>query len=279
MGGIINKKELSHSPLGKITQFQQDYNPEILYPISRHEKRQEIGIVEDLPFNGVDVWNSYEISWLDNKGKPHVALGQFLFNSSSEFIVESKSLKLYLNSLNQHKFSHMKDIEATIKQDLSDTTKSDVNVSLREIKDFGTINLFSTIGQCIDNLDVEIIEYEYSPSILQSDNSQIVNENLCSHLLKSNCLVTNQPDWGTINIKYTGPKINHESLLRYIVSYRTHNEFHEQCVERIFMDIMKSCQPVILTVLANYTRRGGLDINPYRTTEKEIPSFIRTIRQ
>ncbi len=234
-----------------------------------------------LPFFGFDCWNHYEVSWLNDKGKPIVATAEIYYDCASPMIIESKSLKLYFNSFNNAKYKSVKDVEETIKKDLEKTIDSEVTVVIHQLGHSVTAQLQDKLeGACIDDLDIECTGYTVNPNYL-STTDEYAEETLYSDLLKSNCLVTNQPDWGSVQIVYKGNKINQEGLLRYIVSYRNHNEFHEQCIERIFMDIMNYCKPSELTVYGRYTRRGGLDINPYRSTQKTHFSEMnrRLIRQ
>lgn len=268
--------------LGKKSEYDATYNPDKLFPIPRAPKRLEIGInPEQLPFCGFDSWNHYEVSWLDHKGKPVVATAGMVYDCHSLNIIESKSLKLYFNSFNNTQFSSISEVENTIKKDLSLRLGTEVSVQVHQLGKGTIISLQDAFtGESIDELDVNCSVYSVDPSFLTVEE-QSVEETLYSDLLKSNCLVTYQPDWGSVQIHYKGPKINREGLLKYIVSYRNHNEFHEQCIERIFVDIMQQCKPQQLTVYGRYTRRGGLDINPYRSTEK--PEFslknIRLTRQ
>lgn len=261
---------LHNSTLGQQTNYTNQYDPKLLYPIPRHFKRAELGIIEPLPFYGFDIWNDYETSWLNTQGKPMVAITEMHIPCTSVNIVESKSLKLYLNSLSDVPFSKAADIQTLIQKDLSAITESDVRVIIHSLDTLNTITLAPPPGICIDQLDISIDTYETAPHYLTGDHNHIVTEKLYSHLLKSNCPVTQQPDWGTLIIEYTGRKISREGLLRYIVSLRHQYEFHEQCIERIFINIMQQCQPQALTVLGRYTRRGGKDINPYRSTEQNI---------
>ncbi|MEC5387365.1 NADPH-dependent 7-cyano-7-deazaguanine reductase QueF [Uliginosibacterium sp. H3] len=257
------------SPLGKKVVYETEYNPALLYPIPRAEKRAELGIAGALPFVGADIWNAYEISWLNLRGKPVVALGVFTVPADSPNIVESKSLKLYLNSFNQSRLADIAEVEARIAGDLGRAVGAAVDVRLEDV---ATATRLSGVpaGVCIDDLDIEIDQYEPVPGLLSTrPDSVVANETLYSHLLKSNCLVTGQPDWGMLAVRYSGPAIDREALLRYIVSFREHNEFHEQCVERIFMGIQEQCRPEQLAVWARYTRRGGLDINPVRASSQE----------
>lgn len=273
-------KPLSDAPLGKELCYRAHYAPELLFPISRSGKREEIGIPKKLPFKGFDTWNAFELSWLDQKGKPIVAIAHFIFSCESPNIVESKSFKLYLNSFNNSRFDSIEAVTQLLKEDLSKAVGADVSVVVEKLKQFGGKKLESFDGVLIDDLDIECDTYLVNPDYLKSDSSEIVQESLISNLLKSNCLVTGQPDWGSIQIAYKGPRIDRAGLLKYIVSFRNHNEFHEQCVERIFMDIMRHCSPSELTVYARYTRRGGLDINPIRSTQSISPvKNIRMARQ
>ena len=257
------------SELGKTTQYDQTYNPERLYPIPRVDKRKEIGIDSvELPFLGFDCWNHYEVSWLNEKGKPIVATAEIYYDCDSPCIVESKSLKLYFNSLNNTKFNSIAEVKTTITKDLEKVIQSKVDVVINQLGKTPVSPLkVSFEGECLDDLDIECSTYTVNPELLSTTATQ-VEETLYSDLLKSNCLVTHQPDWGSVQIIYKGNKINREALLRYIVSFRNHNEFHEQCIERIFVDIMRYCKPQELTVYGRYTRRGGLDINPYRSTKQ-----------
>jgi 7-cyano-7-deazaguanine reductase len=270
---LLKKYQTSanQTELGKESQYDSSYNPDRLYTIPRAGKRKEIGIVaEQLPFSGFDCWNHYEVSWLNEKGKPMVAIAELFYDCNSPFLIESKSLKLYFNSFNNTKFNCLTDVENTVTKDLQERVGGEVLVAIYPLSHSKNNSLqLSFEGQCIDDLDITTSVYMVDPNFLSVSN-QIVEETLYSDLLKSNCLVTNQPDWGSVQIQYKGEKINREGLLKYLISFRNHNEFHEQCIERIFMDIMRLCQPKSLTVYGRYTRRGGLDINPYRSTEKSI---------
>ncbi len=281
----------SDSPLGKPVDYQDQYQPDLLFAIPRVDKRIELGIQNSLPFReGGDIWNAYELSWLNPNGLPQVAMAEFHFNMDSPNIIESKSFKLYLNSFNQSRFRSMQSVASQIQRDLEAVTQSKVQVILSELdRSTATVNSSQfNISQwqpiCLENQafakQMQIKTYQYDPDLLVLDASgETVSESLCSHLLKSNCLITNQPDWASLYIEYKGAKINHQALLAYIVSFRSHNEFHEQCVERIFVDIIKRCKPVNLTVYARYTRRGGLDINPWRSTNRSSMPNHRQIRQ
>jgi len=253
------------SPLGKSSAYQSQYAPDLLFPIARQQKRDELGLSGTLPFFGVDIWNAYELSWLNMRGKPQVAIATITAPADSPNIIESKSFKLYLNSFNQTRLAGPDALLALLRDDLSDGFGAPVHVTLTSPEAFGGIKMGELDGVLLDRLDVEIDAYSPSPQLLKvnHENGQ-VEETLMSHLLKSNCLVTGQPDWGTVQIRYVGPQIDQEGLLKYLIGFREHNEFHEQCVERIFMDVLRQCQPTKLAVYARYTRRGGLDINPWR---------------
>ncbi len=268
-----------NSPLGKSVDYSVGYQASLLFPIARQEKRDELGLSGKMPFCGEDIWNAYEISWLSTLGLPQVAIAEFRFPSTSTNIVESKSLKLYLNSLNQSVFDNGSSIQKLISNDLSESAGGDVEVVLKAVDSKVDHVIQSFNAKCIDTINAKVDQYEYDVSLLELESNDIISENLCSHLLKSNCLITNQPDWASIFIQYKGAKIKHESLLKYIISFRTHNEFHEQCVERIFMDILKCCGPQKLTVYARYTRRGGLDINPWRSNNIHSMDNVRLSRQ
>ncbi|GGI78105.1 hypothetical protein GCM10007966_03510 [Legionella impletisoli] len=252
----------------------------MLFPIPRKGKRDELHVPNPIPFFGFDTWNAYEVSWLNLKGKPQNAIIRFDINCHSVNIIESKSFKLYLNSFNNTRLESMEELEALLTKDIKRLVEGEVRITLYTLDDLLNQNIETFDGTCLDGLDIEIDSFQVNPGLLTTDNTQIVHETLYSHLLKSNCLVTGQPDWGSIQILYSGTKINHVDLLKYLVSFRNHNEFHEQCVERIFMDIQTFCQPSELTVTARYTRRGGLDINPTRSSKPIGPvSNIRMARQ
>lgn len=268
-----------YQALGKITGYQCHYDKTLLQPIPRQLKRDEIAVPDPLPFYGEDIWNAYEISWLNPHGKPMLAVAECRLNANTVNIIESKSFKLYLNSFNQTVFESLQALQSVLLQDLQDAAQGPVSVLLTPLHDIQD-NLYTQLpGRNIDHLDIACHAYQPDPSVLQTDRT-VVSQTLCSDLLKSNCLVTGQPDWGSVQVQYEGPRIHEESLLRYIVSFRQHEEFHEQCVERIFMDILHTCRPHELTVYARYTRRGGLDINPYRSTNPHtVCPNIRLVRQ
>lgn len=270
-----------HSPLGKATVYADRYDASLLFPIPRQGKRDEIGVsAGTLPFHGVDVWNGYELSWLDARGKPVVAVAEFRFPATTPNIVESKSFKLYLNSFAQERMADDAQVLATLIRDLSAASGGPVNVVLRAPNDLDGTPLGEPEGILLDTQELDFDSYgPPRPDFLATRDGD-VREVLVSHLLRSNCPVTGQPDWGSVQIAYTGAPIDRAGLLRYLVSFRSHTEFHEQCVERIFMDLRAHCAPRELSVYARYTRRGGLDINPFRSTDPAaVPSNPRGARQ
>ncbi|MBH3368128.1 NADPH-dependent 7-cyano-7-deazaguanine reductase QueF [Pseudomonas carnis] len=270
-----------HSPLGKSSEYISTYTPSLLFPIPRAAKWAELGLsAETLPYKGVDFWNCFELSWLLPSGKPVVAIGEFSIPADSPNIIESKSFKLYLNSLNQTAFADTQSLEATLRTDLSSAAGKPVNVRIRSLADIEAEGVMALPGVCIDGLDINVSSYEHPrPELLRCDDSRVVEESVHSHLLKSNCPVTSQPDWGSVVVEYRGAALDHASLLEYIVSFRQHSDFHEQCVERIFLDLQRLLKPEKLTVYARYVRRGGLDINPYRSTENTQFLNVRLARQ
>ncbi|MES2351611.1 MAG: NADPH-dependent 7-cyano-7-deazaguanine reductase QueF [Pseudomonadota bacterium] len=270
------------SPLGKTSTYRTDYAPELLFPIARQGKRDELGLTGTLPFFGVDIWNAYEISWLNQRGKPQVAIARITAPADSPNIIESKSFKLYLNSFNQTRLDSVVALKTLLQQDLSNGFGATVHISITQPEEFGMVEMGELDGLLLDRLDIEVDNYSPTPDILKAAvDEEPVEEKLISHLLKSNCLVTGQPDWASVQIHYAGPQIDQESLLKYLIGFREHNEFHEQCVERIFTDILRQCQPQQLAVYARYTRRGGLDINPWRSnfSTAQKPPNLRGARQ
>lgn len=271
---------LSNSALGKKSTYKDTYDPTLLFKIPRIDNRKELGIVNDkLPFHGVDIWNAYELSWLDKKGKPCVAIFTFFVPTTSSHIVESKSVKLYLNSFNNFAVDSIDELKKIILQDLSNNTHAEVTGEILPINT--KIEFGEPSGINIDDLDIECSDYGPPNNSLIKHEDVLVEEELNSNLLKSNCLVTGQPDWGTIIIKYKGKKLKHDALLKYLVSFRNCNEFAEQCAERIFTDIKNAINPEFLSIYIIYTRRGGIDICPYRSTDSNytLPSSKRLIRQ
>lgn len=259
------------SSLGQDVEYEFNYNPELLFPISRQEGRDRVGIVANqLPFQGVDIWTGYEISWLSMKGKPVVRVAEFTLPSDTPNLIESKSFKLYLNSFNQSEFESEQCVIETMERDLSDAAGGEVSVAFFPV-DSDEINCSRVDGICVDDLEIDVDVYEPDPTLLLSDASEQVSEVLYSHLLRSNCPVTGQPDWGTLVVHYTGAKLDQEAFLKYVISFRQHTGFHEQCVEQAFVDIDKATQAKELVVYARYLRRGGLDINPYRSKSGPLP--------
>lgn len=274
-------------PLGQPSAYIDQYDASLLVPLPRAPKRTEIGIAGQPPFLGADLWTAYELSWLNPRGKPQVALAHVMVPCESTHIVESKSFKLYLNSYNGTRFGSEADVQARLAQDLSAAiwaggpVRAAASVRLVLPGQFDAEPVHELDGLNLDRLDIDCDRYTPAPELLTAAfDEQPVEETLSSRLLKSNCLVTHQPDWGSVQIRYTGPQIDQAGLLRYIVSFRNHDEFHEQCVERIFMDIWRQCRPTRLMVYARYTRRGGLDINPWRASHPQpAPRHARTARQ
>lgn len=274
----MNTSTTQESPLGKATKYETEYNPTLLFPIARAPKRTELGVTSSLPFFGCDLWNAYELSWLNEKGKPQVAIGEIVVPCDTPNIIESKSMKLYFNSLNNTRFPNLSAVMTTVQNDLSNAVGKTITVKIKPLDEIQDIRTESFPGQCIDDLDIIINDYQVKPSLLMTENT-VVKETLYSNYFNAICLATGQPDWASIKVQYHGKKINHESLLKYLISYRNHSEFHEQCIERVFMDILQHCKPTLLTVEARFTRRGGIDINPVRSTNTITPTNRRQIRQ
>lgn len=270
---------INESQLGQSTVYISRYAPELLYPVPRSESRAQLAIGSKLPFRGVDIWTAYELSWLDHRGKPWVAWGEFHIPIDSPNIIESKSFKLYLNSFNQTPLAGRDELASRLVRDLSAAAGAPVVVHLFSLEQTGPGIQGVWQGECLDELPISVDVYTPQPSLLQVRDEEEVSETLYSHLLKSNCPVTGQPDWASVRIDYRGQPIDRQGLLKYIVSFREHQDFHEHCVERMFTDIMARCEPDALSVYARYTRRGGLDINPLRTTGKGLPSAVRLVRQ
>ncbi len=265
--------------LGKTVEYESQYNPSLLQGVPRSLSRDTISLSADaLPFQGCDIWTGYELSWLNTKGKPQVAIMECRVPVTSSNLIESKSFKLYLNSFNQTSFSDAEQVRGCLENDLSACAGQTVNVTLYQPGEFSSLRMAELDGNVIDDIDVTIDSYSPDASLLKT-SEKMVSEKLVSHLLKSNCLITSQPDWASIQITYSGRQVDHASLLKYLIGFRQHNEFHEQCVERIYCDIMTHCQPEKLTVYARYTRRGGLDINPYRSNFEQPGENLRSARQ
>lgn len=272
----------SDSPLGKASTYQTQYDSSLLFAMPRAPKRAELNISGSLPFFGMDVWNAYEVSWLNMRGKPQVAIASWQVPADSPNIIESKSLKLYFNAFNQSRLAGSDALLELLRADLSAGFGAPIQIQLINSDSFHTLKMGEMDGLLLDRLDIEVDRYAPDPSLLKADHgSVLVEEKLVSHLLKSNCLVTGQPDWGSVQIHYVGATIEQEGLLKYLIGFREHHEFHEQCVERIFMDVLRQCQPQKLMVTARYTRRGGIDINPWRSNFSiaKMPSNARNARQ
>ncbi|RUO38191.1 NADPH-dependent 7-cyano-7-deazaguanine reductase QueF [Aliidiomarina shirensis] len=275
---VSPKDPMADLKLGEATEYPAHYDADLLQPVPRQLNRSSIGVVDDaLPFAGRDLWTCYELSWLQPNGVPKVAIAEVEVPATSANLIESKSFKLYLNGYNQSTFASEEVVLQQLTRDLSSCAGAPVEVRIYSLDAYTQHGLTNFAADCIDNENVNITTYDYEPELLNglitsatsgagSAAYEIVSEKLCSHLLKSNCLITNQPDWGSVYIEYTGPKINRAALLGYLISFRNHNEFHEQCVERIHTDLMQHARCESLTVFARYTRRGGLDINPVRHT-------------
>ena len=275
------------SQLGKNSAYVDQYDASLLFPIPRAVKREDLGILGAPIFFGADLWTAFELSWLNLKGKPQVAIAHITVPAESTHIIESKSFKLYLNSFNASRFADAQAVRDCMREDLDTAlwqggkifARCGVKIILPE--EFDKEPVHELDGLNLDRMDIECTHYQPAPELLNAQKDEApVTETFVSHLLKSNCLVTGQPDWGSVQISYSGDQIDQAGLLQYIVSFRNHNEFHEQCVERIFMDIWTRCKPLKLTVYARYTRRGGLDINPWRTSHPQSPPpNVRTARQ
>ena len=268
---------LQDSPLGKNSIYVSEYDPSQLCPLPRTSVWQDYGY-EKAPWTGTDIWNAWEISWLNGKGLPQLAIGEFQVPADTVNLIESKSLKLYLNSFSQSSFESSDAVKQRITYDLSACAQGDVGVVLHNVDDSALLHE-KLPGTCIDKNDVEIEHYTRNAELLNVNTTKNTGETLYSHLLKSNCPVTGQPDWGSVIIKYNGQAIDHDGLLKYIVSLREECDFHEKCTETIFLDIMQRCQPDELTVYTRYLRRGGLDINPWRSNVNETPLNTRLSRQ
>jgi 7-cyano-7-deazaguanine reductase len=276
------------SQLGKSSAYIDQYDPSLLFPLPRAPKREEIGLQgSQMPFFGADLWTAFELSWLNPRGKPQVALAHFTIPCETPNLIESKSFKLYLNSFNNTRLADAAEVQSRLRTDLAEALwrgsdqKGSIGVKIIGLDRFDQEMVQELDGLLLDRLDVECTQYQPAPELLRANHEEApVTETLVSHLLKSNCLVTGQPDWGSVQNRNSGAQIDQEGLLQYLVSFRNHNEFHEQCVERIFMDIWTRCRPIKLSVYARYTRRGGLDINPFRTSHPgALPGNVRSARQ
>jgi 7-cyano-7-deazaguanine reductase len=275
----VVSKQYDNLTLGKPTEYVSTYTPSLLQSIPRADLRAELPLGEALPFRGVDVWNAYELSWLNLKGKPEFAVARIHVPCNSAAIMESKSLKLYLLSFSQTEFGSRSEVQRTLESDIAVAVRSPVIIQLQSLDQILVQGLGNFPGQCLDGLDIETRQYEVQPDLLKLESAQQVRESLFSHLLRTRCPVTGQPDWGSVHVHYSGLKIEQASLLRYFVSYRNSAGFHEQTVERIFMDIHDYCRPDVLTVQARFNRRGGIEINPFRSNQEDEGTQIRMARQ
>jgi len=266
-------------PLGHEIDYPQKYAPDVLCPISRANSRAELGLIEPLPFTGVDIWNAWELTWLGPYGRPRVATAEIYVPADSPNIIESKSLKLYLGSFAMSTFDSMTAVAELIARDLASCTGAPVKVSVLPVSGTEARRPARLAGACLDDLDVTCSDWEVNADLLRADASVSVHEDVHTHLLRSRCPVTSQPDIGSLQISYRGPKIDHAALLQYVVSFREHNDFHEACIERMFADLMQRCGCEDLTIHARYQRRGGIDINPIRTNCSEKPLNLRLWRQ
>lgn len=270
----------SETPLGRKTDYVDTYTPSLLCPVPRWDAREELDLeTTELPFFGIDTWNAYELSWLDERGKPMVAMAELCFPCTTQSLIESKSLKLYLNSFANTAFGSRGAVQQALEQDLSGIAGGAVDVRVHTLEEAARTPAWDFTGTCLDHLDIDIDQYDYDPGFLLTDQGAERTETVFSHLLRSLCPVTGQPDWASVIIRYTGAPISAASLLRYLVSFRNHAGFHEQVVERIFVDVLNQCRPRHLSVYGRFTRRGGLDINPFRSNFEEPLPNRRTVRQ
>jgi 7-cyano-7-deazaguanine reductase len=275
----ITADELRAAPLGHATSYPDAYAPDLLFAVPRKPQRAALGIGEALPFSGADVWTAYELTWLNRRGKPMVALATLEFPAQSPCIVESKSMKLYLGSLAQTRFDEPGDLAVAVAHDLGAAAGAPVRVVLERPSGFAALQLRELHGVDLDALDVDCTAYDVDPALLSARDGNAA-ETLRTDLFRSMCPVTGQPDMASLQISYEGPPIDRPALIRYLVSYRCHAGFHEHCVERIFMDLRRRCATRKLTVYARFLRRGGLDINPFRSDAgTRVPANVRIARQ
>ena len=270
----------SDTPLGRKTDYIDTYTPSLLCSVARWDGREELDLdAEAMPFHGMDTWNAYELSWLDRRGKPMVAMAEIQVPCTSRNLVESKSLKLYLNSFANTRFESIQAVSEAIEQDVSACAEGVVDVKVMTLGQSARQPAWEPVGACVDQIDLAIDSYEYDPDFLVTEQGPERTETFFSHLLRSCCPVTGQPDWATLVVRYTGSPISPAGLLRYIVSFRNHSGFHEQVIEQVYMDILRHCSPRHLSVYGRFTRRGGLDINPFRSNFEEQPNNRRVVRQ
>jgi 7-cyano-7-deazaguanine reductase len=270
---------MTELPLGKTTTYPDRYAPELLFGISRNDNREMLGFGPELPFDGVDIWTAWELTWLAANGMPRVATASIRIPADSPRIVESKSLKLYLGSFAMSRYDGADAIRDLLQSDIGECVGSGISVTVEPVDTQSGATTAALPGVTIDNQHVDCDAFEVDASLLSSDRNSVVEEELHTDLLRSLCPVTNQPDSGSVLVRYSGPAIDRAALLRYIVSYRRHCDFHENCVERMFVDILERCHPERLTVYARYQRRGGIDINPFRSNFETDPPDLRLWRQ
>jgi 7-cyano-7-deazaguanine reductase len=270
---------MTELPLGKTTTIPERYAPDCLYPIARTDGRETIGLTGALPFRGFDIWNAWELTWLGPGGLPHVAIAEIRVPVESPNIVESKSMKLYLGSFAMSEFETASAVRDAIAADIGACVGAAVDVEIDAVTVSAGRRSHRLPGKNLDRQQIECDSWDVDPAILSADNDSYVSETLNTDLLRSLCPVTGQPDSGSVLITYEGPRIDRAALLRYIVSYRQHQAFHEACVERMYVDVLQRCKPVGLTVYARYQRRGGIDINPFRSNFESIPQNLRLWRQ
>lgn len=270
---------MTESPLGETTRYPEHYSPDLLLAIPRADNRARLGLGKELPFDGVDIWNAWELSWLAANSQPRVATAEIRIPVGSPAIVESKSLKLYLGSFAMTRYASGADVRELIAADVGEIVGTPVDVRLDAVADTEGACSGQMPGESLDREDVSCDAWDVDAGLLSADAGSVISEELHSNLLHSLCPVTLQPDSGSVLIRYHGPQIDREGLLRYIVSYRQHQDFHENCVERMFVHIQEHCRPDKLTVYARYQRRGGIDINPFRSNFESPPPNLRLWRQ
>ena len=277
--GDIGIGDLRDAPLGHPSGHPDRYAPSLLFAVPRAPQRTALGLGQSLPFTGIDLWTAYELTWLDANGKPQVALATLEIPIDSPSLIESKSMKLYLGSFAQTRYAGMTHIAGAVEHDLSSAAGAPVGVTLHGPSAFDVQSIRELAGASVDDLPLTFDTYDVEPGFLAA-HGEDAGETLTSRLFRSVCPVTAQPDIASVQLTYRGPRIDRDGLLRYLVSYRCHAGFHEHCVERIFVDVMSRCRCRELTVLARFTRRGGLDINPFRTNAGiPNPANVRTARQ
>ena len=270
---------MTELPLGRTTRFPDRYAPETLCRIERADNRERIGLNRPLPFSGVDIWNAWDLTWLDERGQPQTATAEIRIPAESPGIVESKSMKLYLGSFAMSEYASPAAVRDLIATDLGGCSGANVSVRIDALGDTRARSVGRLPGESLDHTGAECSEWEVDAGLLRADAETVVSEDLYSDALRSLCPVTGQPDLGSVLVCYEGPRIERASLLRYIVSYRRHQDFHENCVERMFVDISERCGARTLTVYARYQRRGGIDINPFRSNFEDPPRNLRLWRQ